>query len=79
MIHTTQTSYPCDLPVLTGDRLLDRNIWEAFYHRLGVPVLGMLLKTDVAQKKVLDMSRPVERENHNARRCPGRHQLRQGC
>jgi hypothetical protein len=54
------------------------NIWEAFYHSLGVPVLGMLLETEVAQKKGLDMSRPAEREHDNARWCPGRHQLRQG-
>jgi hypothetical protein len=77
-IHTTQTSYPCDLPVSTGDRLLHRNIWEAFYHRLGVLVLGMLLETEVAQKNVLDMSRPVGRKYDNARWCPGRHQLQQG-
>lgn len=30
------------------------------------------------KKKVLDMSRPVERGHDNARWCPGRHQLRQG-
>ena len=47
-----------DLLVSMGDRPLDRNIWEAFYHRLGVLVLGMILETDVAQKRVLDMSRP---------------------
>ena len=50
-IHTTQTSYQRDLLVSMGDRPLDRNIWEAFYHRLGVLVLGMILETDVAQKK----------------------------
>lgn len=61
----------------TGDRLLHWNIWEAFYHRLRVPVLGMLLETEVVQKE-LDMSRPVEREDENARWRPRRHQLRQG-
>lgn len=38
----------------------------------------MLLEADMVQKRVLDMSRPVEREDDDARRCPGRHQLRQG-
>lgn len=33
------------------DRLLRRNTWEAFYHRLGVLLLGMLLETEVAQKR----------------------------
>lgn len=32
--------------------LLHRNTWEAFYHRLGVPVLGMFLETDVVQKGI---------------------------
>lgn len=31
----------------------------------------------VAQARVLDMSRPVDRGYDNARRCPGSHQLRQ--
>lgn len=59
-----------------GYRLLHRNIWEAVYHRLGVPVLRMLLETEMAQARALDMPRPVERQ-HNARWCPGSHQLRQ--
>jgi hypothetical protein len=29
-----------------GDRFLRRDIWEAVYHRLGVPALRMILKTD---------------------------------
>jgi hypothetical protein len=45
-IDTTQISYLCDLPVSMGDRLLHRDIWEAVYHRLGVPALRMILETD---------------------------------
>lgn len=75
-IHTTQISYD-GVALVDGRLLLDRNIWEAFYHRLRVPILGMLLETKVAQKRY-QTCHPVEREHDNARRCPGRHQLRQG-
>jgi hypothetical protein len=54
-IHTTQISHPCDLSASIGNHLLRRNIWEALYHRLGVPVLGMFLQAEVAGK-LLDMS-----------------------
>ncbi len=53
--NTTQMSHPCDLSA-SINHLLRRNIWEALYHRLGVPVLGMFLQTEVAQGKLSDMS-----------------------
>ena len=42
-----------------GNHLLGWGIWEAFYHRLGVPVLRMFLETEVVQARALDRSRLV--------------------